>query len=89
MKKEHTGIWPFRSTVYLVSKVLFECAVEDLYDFNYEDTGYTDIAQQAAGIQIGYGEGARDHGLIYRHRVNIRHTYDYPFDHTVIPNPRP
>lgn len=64
-----------------------------LYDFNYEDTGYTDIAQQAAGIQIGYGKGAggtsRDNGLIYRHRVNVRHTYDYPFDHTVIPNPGP
>jgi hypothetical protein len=84
VKKEQTGTWPFQSTVYNVSSVLFECAIEDLYDFNYEDG---ELPSHAAAMQIGYGKGAygetRDQGLIYRHRINIRHAYPYPFNQTI------
>lgn len=87
VKKEQTGIWPFESTVYNVSSVLFECAIEDLYDFNYEDG---ELPSHAAAMQIGFGKGvngaARDQGMIYRHRINLRMTYGYPFLQTVIPS---
>lgn len=90
VKKEQTGIWPFQSTVYKVSSILFECSIEDLYDFNYEDG---QLPSHAAAMQIGYGRGAngsaRDQGVIYRHRINILHSYPYPFDQVVIPNASP
>ena len=54
VKKEQTGIWPFQSTAYKVSEVLFECAIEDLYDFNYEDGA---LPSHAAAMQIGWGKG--------------------------------
>ena len=90
VKKEQTGIWPFQSTAYKVSEVLFECAIEDLYDFNYEDGA---LPSHAAAMQIGWGKGTngpvRDQGKIYRHSISISHPYAYPFDQTIIVYPRP
>lgn len=77
IRKEQEGVCK-------VSAVRFECEVQDLYDFNFEDTGYTDLPQQAACLQIGYGNGSngasRDVGKIYCHRIFIDHIYSYPFD---------
>ena len=89
VKKEDTGII-FPTIEYKVSEVLFECAIEDLYDFNYENGT---LPSHAAAMQIGWGKGAngsaRDQGRIYRHRIDIRHIYTYPFDQTVTVNPTP
>lgn len=76
------------SNTYKVSNVEFTCDIEDLYDFNYEDGT---LPSHAAAMQIGWGKGtngaSRDQGVIYRHRINIDHNYDYPFDQAVIPYP--
>jgi hypothetical protein len=89
VKKEDNGII-FPTIEYKVSEVLFECAVEDLYDFNYEDGT---LPSHAAAMQIGWGKdgngAARDQGKIYRHHINIRHSYPYPFYQTAIMNPVP
>jgi len=90
VNKRSVPLYAFQSTVYNVSSVLFDCSVEDLYDFNYEDG---QLPSHAAAMQLGYGKGAngapRDNGLIYRHRINIRKAYSYPFEQTIIPNPGP
>ena len=80
--KEKRWIWPVTWTEYAVTAVQFQCAIEDLYDFNYEDG---DLPSHAAAMQVGFGNGdyglSREHGRIYRHRINILHTYgDHPFD---------
>ena len=61
---------------YEVVNVKFECAVEDLYDFNYEDG---DPAASAAALQIGYRESGRPTGKIYCHHIDISTTYPKPF----------
>jgi PKD repeat protein len=86
--KEESGIWPLNTEVYLVSSIHFECELEDLYDFNYE-SGV--LASHAAALQIGFGKGINgnqhNYGQIYRHKIIIKHDYDYPFEHTQIPLP--
>jgi hypothetical protein len=64
---------------YAVKSILFECTVQDLYDFSYEDV---DAASCAAAVQISYGKGnnGRNEGIIYRDTINIRYTYMYPFE---------
>ena len=55
----------------------FACAVEDLYDFNYEDG---ELPANAAALQIGYREqGQRAKGKIYVHHIDILSSYDSPF----------
>jgi hypothetical protein len=75
VRKEGEG----SSAIYRVENIRFECAVEDLYDFNYDDV---EAAQNAAGVQIGYGNGNNGHsrGVIYRDRIDILHNYSYPFE---------
>lgn len=80
---------PLLTIKYTVREILFNCAVEDLYDFNYEDGN---LPSHAAAAQIGYGNGSAgcgrgDHGLIYRHRLIINHLYSSPFNHLMIPSP--
>lgn len=76
------------ANVYKVSEVLFQCAIEDLYDFNYEDG---DLPAAASALQLGFGKGTngttRNNGAIFRHHIDIRQTYPYPFDHAFIPSP--
>ena len=63
-------------TRYEVVNVKFECAIEDLYDFNYEDS---DLAANAAALQIGYRKDNRQNGRIYMHHINISVNYPSPF----------
>jgi hypothetical protein len=85
VKKIETGWWLWKKTKYVVEKVLFECTIEDLYDFNYEDA---EPAPHAAAVQLGYGNGdnGRNNGIIYRYRIKIHYNYFWPFDQTTIPN---
>lgn len=79
----------FGTPRYEVSAVRFMCAIEDLYDFNYEDG---DLPAHAAAVQIGYGNGGSSrnvHGKIYRHRIEISTTYSMPFDYECIPGVPP
>jgi hypothetical protein len=83
IKKQQVGIWPVQSTVYTVAEVRFACSIQDLYDFNYEDSK---LPSHAAAMQLGFAKGANgnsrdDHGLIYRHQINIDYIYTEPFDH--------
>ena len=77
-KNEHV----FGPDSFDVVRVDFECAIEDLYDFNYEDG---DLPAHAAALQIGYGNGSipgySSRGRIYRHRIDISSTYNNPFDY--------
>lgn len=61
--------------------------IEDLYDFNHEDS---ELPSHAAAHQIGYGNGdnGRSQGFIFRDQILIDHTYDYPFDQLYIPPPQ-
>ena len=54
------------------------CDIEDLYDYNYEDS---ELASHAAALQIGYGKGnnGRENGIIWRNRIIIQRTYNIPF----------
>lgn len=64
-------------TRFEVVNVQFGCAVEDLYDFNYEDG---ELPANAAALQIGYREqGQRAKGKIYVHHIDILSSYDSPF----------
>ena len=66
----------------VVTKVDFACAVEDLYDFNYEDGS---PSPHAAALQIGYRNGnGRNCGRIYRHHIEISTSYSHPFSY--LPN---
>jgi hypothetical protein len=72
-------VWPF-STEYKVTSINFACEIQDLYDFNYEDST---LSSHGAALQIGYANGhnppARNHGKIYRHIIRILKTYTNPF----------
>ena len=65
-----------------MTSVDFECDIQDLYDFNYED-GAKSAA--AAALQLGFGRGAgvstarNGRGRIFRHTIRIRKTYNAPF----------
>ena len=65
---------------YKVVNVRFSCRIEDLYDFNYEDS---DLSAHAAALQIGHGKGqvpAYDqHGKIFCERIDILADYPDPF----------
>ncbi|MDD8044559.1 MAG: hypothetical protein PHC78_12430, partial [Verrucomicrobiota bacterium] len=88
VKKVEKGIWPVTWIEYEVISVRIVCEIEDLYDFNYEDS---ELASHAAAHQIGRGNGnnGRNEGFIYRDKIAIRHVYDYPFEQTVILPPPP
>ncbi len=66
---------------YEVESVQFQCSIEDLYDFNYEDGGR---AVHAAGVQIGNGNGfippvRSINGRIFVDHIDISTTYERPF----------
>ena len=65
---------------YDLVQIGFTCTIQDLYDFNFEDGA---LSKNAAGMQIGYGNGnnSRTHGQIYRHEIQINTTYENPFVH--------
>ncbi len=88
MKKVEKGIWPVTWIEYEVISVRIVCEIEDLYDFNYEDS---ELASHAAAHQIGRGNGnnGRNEGFIYRDKIWISQVYDYPFEQTVILPPPP
>ena len=73
-----------------MTNIRFSCALENLYDFNYEDSIN---ASYLAEMQLGYGKGVpinnRNHGKVFRHRINIVHDYNNPFDliNVIYPNP--
>ena len=71
-------------TRYEVASVQFECSIEDLYDFNYEDG---ELPANAAALQIGYREGVRGTGKIFMHHIDISTSYPWPFllDNYLIP----
>lgn len=54
--------------------------VEDLYDFNAEDTG---LGGKAAVVQLGYGNGnygsGRSNGTIFKGRIDFNQAVDDPF----------
>lgn len=63
-----------------VTRVDFACAVEDLYDFNYEDG---ELPSHAAALQIGYrNNNGRNCGRIYMHHIDISTSYNYPFSYS-------
>ena len=66
----------FGRTRYEVVRVQFQCSIEDLYDFNYEDG---DLPANAAALQIGYRGNGRNTGKIYTHHIDISTTYQSPF----------
>ena len=74
------SIWSF-GYEYKVTAIDFQCRIQDLYDFNYEDS---ELSSHAAALQIGYANGNnqpnRTHGKIFRHEIQIRTTYHNPFD---------
>ena len=77
------------STENVVSEVRFVCDIEDLYDFNYEDSVLT---SHAAALQIGYGNGnggggRNGHGKIYRVKIMVDKTYYDPFRYQAIQYP--
>jgi hypothetical protein len=88
VKKTRKGIWPVTWIVYEVTAVHFACEIEDLYDFNYEDS---ELASHAAAHQIGYSNGnmGRNLGVICRNKIWINYSYIYPFDQLYIPPPDP
>ena len=88
VKKVQKGIWPVTWIEYEVISVNLVCELEDLYDFNYEDS---ELASHAAAHQVGYGNGnnGRNQGFIYRDKILIDHTYNDPFDQLYIPPPPP
>ena len=88
VKKVQKGIWPVTWIEYEVISIRIVCELEDLYDFNYEDS---ELASHAAAHQIGCGNGnnGRNEGFIYRNRIVVRHDYDYPFEQTVFYPPPP
>ena len=58
--------------------VRFSCKVEDLYDFNYEDS---ELASHAAALQIQRGDGTGGgHGIVFKDVFYIDHTYQNPFE---------
>ena len=58
--------------------VRFSCRVEDLYDFNYEDS---ELASHAAALQIQRGDGTGGtHGIVFKNVFLIDHTYQNPFE---------
>lgn len=69
-------VQPYGGVKYEVTSVDFKCAIEDLYDFNYEDGN---PATSAAAVQIGYREGGRNSGKIYLHHIDISASYQKPF----------
>ena len=72
-------VWPL-PTEYKVTSINFACDIQDLYDFNYEDSA---LSSHGAALQIGYANGnnpdSRDYGKIYRHVIHILTTYRNPF----------
>ena len=79
VRKIRKGIWPMTSSDYKVDCIRFLCTIEDLYDFNYEDS---ELASHAAAYQIGYGNGnnERTKGLIFLDRIEIDTCYESPFE---------
>ncbi|MGI6496009.1 MAG: hypothetical protein ACOX5G_07965 [Kiritimatiellia bacterium] len=79
IQKQHSWL---SGTQYVVTSVDFECNIQDLYDFNYED-GAKSAA--AAALQLGFGRGTgasanrKSRGRIFRHTIHIRKTYNAPF----------
>ena len=87
VKKVQRGVWPFQEIKYEVVSAHFECVLEDLYDFSYEDS---ELASHAAALQIGYGRGTggRENGMIWRNRIIIQRSYLNPFEYSsFIPPP--
>ena len=73
------SVWPL-PTEYKVTSINFACDIQDLYDFNYEDST---LSSHGAALQIGYANGhnpdSRDYGKIYRHVIHVLTTYHNPF----------
>ena len=72
-------VWPFPAE-YKVTSINFSCDIQDLYDFNYEDSA---LSSHGAALQIGYANGnnpsSRNYGKLYRHKISINATYRNPF----------
>ncbi len=85
--KERSGLLG-NQVKYSVTQILFSCAVEDLYDFNYEAQG---LNSDGAGCQLGNrtGSNGKKQGRIYRSRIEINTSYDNPFDMLIVVNPTP
>ncbi len=70
------------SPTYAVS-IAFNCRIQDLYDFNYEDGS---PAKDAAALQIGvvgaanHDQTRRNCGRIYCHEIQIEKVYTSPYD---------
>ena len=59
-------------------EVRFTCRIEDLYDFNYEDS---ELASHAAALQIQRGNGTGgEHGIIFKDVFFIDQIYENPFE---------
>ena len=86
VQKVQHGMLMFGEIAYEVIAVKFICTIEDLYDFNYEDS---ELASHAAAHQIGFGNGnnGRSHGMIYRHRIHIQQEYAHPFEQQTVVYP--
>ena len=68
-------------SVYLeVESANYAGVVEDLYDFNAEDTG---LGGKAAIVQLGHGNGSygsgRSSGVIYKDRIEFNQSVNSPF----------
>ena len=73
-------IWPIPDEIK-VTAIHFSCIIEDLYDFNYEDS---DLTKHAAALQIGRFKDcppSRRKGSVFRHKIHINTVYLSPFDY--------
>lgn len=84
MVKKTRHLFGLMDDTYDVVGVRFSCALEDLYDFNFEDGAAPSCA---AAVQIGCGRcgpGVRGtRGRVFRHRIKICQEYWDPFEEKI------